>query len=200
MEPLLGGYLSIRVPPQIGEIFEQASIKRSPAEWALRWVWNHPEVTVVLSGMNQEDHIEENLRIAGEALPNSLTEAELEIIEQVKKTYKRLMKANCTGCRYCMPCPHGVEIPLCFQAYNNLALFGDKVGATIKYILRTGGTGQGDEAYASLCQECGECEEACPQNLPIRDLLKDVAREFEDSGFPTMVSIVRKFLTGKAAD
>jgi len=200
MEPLLGGYLSMRVPSEIAAIFEQAPIKRSPAEWALRWVWNHPEVTVVLSGMNREEHIEENLRIAGEALPNSLTGAELEIIDQVKRTYKRLMKANCTGCRYCMPCPNGVEIPLCFEAYNNLGLFGDKIGSRIKYILRTGGTAQGGAAYASLCQECGECEEACPQNLPIRELLKEVASEFEDSGFETMVSMVRKFLTGKAAD
>ena len=190
MEPLLGGSLSMRVPAEVKVLFEQAPIKRSPAEWALRWVWNHPEVTVVLSGMNREDHIEENLRIADEALPNSLTQTDLEMIERVKETYQRLIKAACTGCRYCMPCPNGVEIPFCFEAYNNLSMFGDKIGCQIKYILRTGG------AYASLCQECGECEEACPQHLPIRDLLKDVAREFEDSRFKPMLSIVKKMLAG----
>lgn len=198
MEPLLGGNLSMRVPSEVKAIFEQASIKRSPAEWALRWVWNHPEVTVVLSGMNREEDIEENLRIADEAIPNSLTKVELEIIDHVKKIYRKLMKAACTGCRYCMPCPNGVEIPFCFETYNTFSMFGDKIGAQIKYILRTGGNSPEDAAYASLCQECGECEELCPQNLPIRELLKDVAREFEDSGFRPLLSIIRNFLAGNA--
>ena len=198
MEPLQGGYLSRRAPPAVNAIFEQAPIKRSPAEWALRWVWDHPEVTVVLSGMNREDHLEENLRLADQALPNSLTASELEIIEQVKKTYQRLMKVACTGCRYCLPCPQGVEIPFCFEAYNTLSLFGDKTGSLIKYILRTGGNNQESAAYASLCQECGECEPACPQHLPIPELLKDVAREFEGPNFKPMLSMIRKFLAGDA--
>jgi hypothetical protein len=190
MEPLLGGSLSMRVPAEVKVLFEQAPIKRSPAEWALRWVWDHPEVTVVLSGMNREDHIDENLRIADQALPNSLTPKELEIIEQAKEIYKRLIKVACTGCRYCMPCPHGVEIPFCFEAYNNLSMFGDKIGSQIKYLLRTNG------AYASLCQECSECEEICPQHLPISELLKDVAREFEDSRFKPLLAMMKKILAG----
>ena len=90
----------------------------SPAEWALRWVWNHPEVTVVLSGMNDERHIAENLKTCEDALPGSMTEAELATVEEVTETYRRLIKVPCTGCSYCMPCPAGVNIPVCFSLYN----------------------------------------------------------------------------------
>ena len=120
MEPLRGGNLTNPVPPAVKEIWDEAPTKRTAAEWALRWVWNHPEVTVVLSGMNEETHIEENLKVAGEAYPNSLTETELQLIKKVEQKYRELMKVGCTGCRYCMPCPSGVNIPLCFELYNNL--------------------------------------------------------------------------------
>jgi predicted aldo/keto reductase-like oxidoreductase len=103
----------------------------------LRWIWNHPEVTVVLSGMNEEIHIEENLRIAAEAYPNSLTEAELQLVKRVTSKYRELMKVGCTGCRYCMPCPAGVNIPLCFEEYNNLYLVDDPEGE--RFIMRYGG-------------------------------------------------------------
>ncbi len=86
-------------------------------------VWNHPEVTVVLSGMNEEAHIEENLRVAENRVAGSLTEADLAVLEQARQTYRRLMKVDCTGCRYCMPCPAGVNIPECFAFYNNTAFF-----------------------------------------------------------------------------
>jgi predicted aldo/keto reductase-like oxidoreductase len=107
MEPLRGGNLAGRIPPAVQAIWDEAEVKRSPAEWALRWLWNHLEVTVVLSGMNREDHIRENLRIADEGHPNSLSERELELVRRVAETYRGLMKAGCTGCRYCMPCPSG---------------------------------------------------------------------------------------------
>lgn len=194
MEPLRGGNLSRRVPEAVQEIFDRAPIKRTPAEWALRWVWNHPEVSVVLSGMNREAHIDENLRIADEALPNSLTAPELGIIDEVKKTYKRLMKAGCTSCRYCMPCPHGVDIPACFESYNSLSLFNDRAGSKVMYIARVGGLAPEEAAYASLCEECGECEEKCPQKLPIKDLLKDVASSFETRSFKPMLWTVRKMM------
>jgi len=194
MEPLRGGNLSRRVPPEVQAIFDEAQIKRSPAEWALRWVWNHPEVTVALSGMNREKHIEENLRIAGEALPNSLTQEELEVIKRVKKTYKRLMKAGCTSCRYCMPCPHGVDIPACFEVLNNLSMFNDRTGSRIMYIARVCGATPDGAAYASLCEECGECEEACPQKLPVRELLKEVTATFEDRWFKPTLWTVRKVM------
>jgi len=178
MEPLRGGNLAGKVPPSVQSIWDEAKVKRSPAEWSLRWIWNHPEVTVVLSGMNEEKHIEENIRIAGEAYPESLTEDEINLISRVERTYRDLMKAACTGCRYCMPCPSGVDIPTCFEAYNNLHLFGDSHAAKWLYLLRVGGV-FGKSSLASLCQHCGQCEELCPQGLPVQDLLSDVAREFE---------------------
>ena len=179
MEPLRGGNLAIRVPAEVQAIWNEANIKRTPAEWALRWVWNRPEVSVVLSGMNEEDHIEENLRIADEAYPGSLTEKELELVGRAAKTYRRLMKVGCTGCGYCLPCPEGVDIPACFEIYNNRHMFGDK-RADVAYMIRLSGV-SGQPSHASLCTECGTCEELCPQHLPIPELLKDVAEEFDSS-------------------
>jgi predicted aldo/keto reductase-like oxidoreductase len=196
MEPLRGGNLAGKVPPSVQSIWDEAKIKRSPAEWSLRWIWNHPEVTVVLSGMNEEKHIEENIRIAGEAYPESLTEDELKLISRVERTYRDLMKAACTGCRYCMPCPSGVDIPNCFEAYNNLHLFGDSHAAKWLYLLRVGGV-FGEPSLASLCQNCGQCEEACPQGLPIQDLLSDVAKEFEGRWLKPTTWIVKRVMAFK---
>ena len=99
MEPLRGGNLTRNVPPAVQEIWDEAPVKRTPAEWALRWIWNHPDVTVVLSGMNDESHIRENIRVAGEAYPHSLNEAELQLVQRVEKKYRELLKVGCTGCR-----------------------------------------------------------------------------------------------------
>ncbi|MCP4107594.1 MAG: aldo/keto reductase, partial [Desulfobacteraceae bacterium] len=121
MEPLRGGNLGIpEPPPPVVEIFKQAKQQRSPVEWALRWIWNHPEVTVVLSGMNEESHVEENLAIADQAYPDSLTKDELDIVDRVSRKYHEIMKVACTGCRYCVPCPSDVDIPGCFEIYNKL--------------------------------------------------------------------------------
>ena len=148
MEPLRGGNLTGRIPSLVQSIWNEGEVKRSPAEWALRWIWNHPEVTVVLSGMNNEDHIQENLRIADEAYPYSLSEKELGLVSRVAETYRGLMKAGCTGCRYCMPCPSGVDIPSCFELHNGAHIFGDKQVARIMYLLRLGG--MGDSGAPSL--------------------------------------------------
>jgi predicted aldo/keto reductase-like oxidoreductase len=162
----------------------------------MRWIWNHPEVTVVLSGMNEEKHIEENIRIAGEAYPESLTEDELKLISRVEQTYRELMKAGCTGCRYCMPCQSGVDIPTCFEAYNNLHLFGDTRAAKWFYLLRVGGV-VNEPSLASLCQNCGECEEVCPQGLPVQDLLSDVAKEFEGRWLKPTAWVVKRVMAFK---
>jgi predicted aldo/keto reductase-like oxidoreductase len=133
MEPLRGGKLTNPVPPEVQELWNQAETKRTPVEWAFRWVWNHPEVTVVLSGMNEETHVKENLKIANEAYPNSLTEAELQLISKVEQKYRKLMRTGCTGCRYCIPCPSGVDIPYCFEIYDNFHLSGNEKEAKLMY-------------------------------------------------------------------
>ncbi len=192
MEPLRGGNLGKKAPPQVQAVWDEADVKRTPAEWALRWIWNHPEVTVVLSGMNEETHIEENIRIAGEAFPDTLTGKELALVKQAEKTFRGLMKAGCTGCQYCMPCPSGVNIPACFELYNNFHVFGDKINARLWYLGRLYDMFRSAPSYASLCERCGTCEEACPQHLPIQDLLEDVANEFEDKQGAVLVWIAKK--------
>ncbi len=195
MEPLRGGNLTGRIPPAVQAIWDEADIKRSPAEWGFRWVWNHPEVNVVLSGMNDEGHIKENIKIAGEAHPNSLTEKELTLISRAAETYKNLMKAGCTGCRYCMPCPAGVDIPTCFELHNSAHIFGDKNVAQVMYLFRLGGLGgSGAPALASLCKDCGQCVEACPQNLPIPELLQDIVNDFEGRNSRFLIKGLQHFL------
>jgi len=180
MEPLRGGKLTNLVPPEVHEIWNEASVKRTPAEWALRWIWNHPEVTIVLSGMNEESHIEENLKIASEANPNSLTDTELNLVKRAEQKYRQLMKTACTGCRYCLPCPSGVDIPGCFEIYNNFYLSGNESEAKLMYAAKPGGIIRGDvPGYASQCIQCGQCVEKCPQHLDIPSLLEAVKEKFE---------------------
>lgn len=178
MEPLRGGNLAGRIPESVRKIWDSSPVKRSPAEWGLCWVWDHPEVTVVLSGMNDEAHIDENIRIAGEALPGSLTPDEWALIGRARDEYTRLMKVGCTGCGYCMPCPFGVDIPGVFASYNAHALFPHDPAGKFQYIGRHGGL-MGDKTAAGLCRQCGKCEKACPQHLPIPALMKEVSREME---------------------
>ncbi len=197
MEPLRGGNLGKKAPSQVQAIWDEADEKRTPAEWSLRWIWNHPEVSVVLSGMNEEDHIEENIRIASQALPQSLTDKEIDLVERAKNTFRKLMKADCTGCHYCMPCPSGVNIPSCFEAYNTMHVFGDKQSAHGLYLSRLYDMFSDEPSYASLCENCGACEEACPQQLPIQDLLSDVAKEFETKSAARMVWIAKRVFAVK---
>ncbi|MGB8220461.1 MAG: aldo/keto reductase [Methanoregula sp.] len=193
MEPLRGGNLTRTVPPAVQKIWDEAPTKRTAAEWALRWIWNHPEVTVVLSGMNDEAHIRENLAIAGNAHPDSLTEMELQLVKRVENTYRELMKVSCTGCRYCMPCPSGVNIPLCFEEYNNLYLADNPDGEKFMYAARLGGAvALGTPEFASLCIQCGECREKCPQHIDIPLVLEAVAKELEGPGFEERVAMARQ--------
>ena len=198
MEPLRGGNLTKTVPPAVREIWDEATVKRTPAEWALRWIWNHPEVTVVLSGMNDEANIRENLKVAGVAYPNSLTEAELQLVKRVESKYRELMKVGCTGCRYCMPCPSGVNIPLCFEEYNNLYLADDPNGEKFMYAARLGGAvALGDPEFASLCVQCRECVEKCPQHIDIPVVLESVVEELEGPGFEERVAIAKQMFKQK---
>jgi predicted aldo/keto reductase-like oxidoreductase len=192
MEPVRGGNLAGNVPEEIKKTWDESPVKRSPAEWALRWVWNHPEVTIVLSGMNDEAHIDENLQIAGEALPNSLSSSELAIISRVRDAYQRLMKINCTGCGYCMPCPAGVDIPGCFSLYNAHYLFAHDRSAKFHYFGRHGGL-LSNVSYAGLCRQCGKCAKSCPQHLPVPDRLREVSKEME-GGMKFIVPVLKSGL------
>jgi predicted aldo/keto reductase-like oxidoreductase len=196
MEPLRGGALARTSLPQIQAIWDEAATVRTPAEWALRWVWNLPEVTLALSGMNEEPHIEENLRVAEDALPGSLTEEEIAIVDRVSRTYRQSLKVGCTGCRYCMPCPSGVQIPTCFESYNDAFLGTKSMGTPrLRYIVAAGGlfTGTGP-GFASQCSACNKCLSACPQHLAIPTHLKDVARKFEGPGTPFLKFAIGGFL------
>jgi uncharacterized protein len=199
MEPLLGGNLANPVPSEVEKLWNEAATKRTPAEWAFRWVWNHPEVTVVLSGMNEESHIEENLKIADEAYPNSLTNNELELVNRVEQKYNQLMKIGCTGCQYCMPCPSGVDIPECFSIYNNLHMFGNADGARFTYAIRMSGVFTNTEpgGFASQCIECGQCTDICPQSLKIPDLLKAVVEELEGPDLEKRIAMAKQLFTKK---
>ncbi len=177
MEPFRGGNLTRNIPTEIDELWNTSKTKRTPPEWALRWVLNHPEVTCVISGMNEEEHIKENLRIADESYPNSLTTEELELIRKVRDKYRELMKTGCTGCHYCMPCPAGVDIPRCFELYDTANTFGNKRYGQLQYAI---GLGIINNGYASRCIKCRKCLEHCPQELPITDLLNDVSNDMEN--------------------
>lgn len=177
MEPLRGGNLSLKVPPAVRAIYDEAPVRRSAAAWALRWVWNHPGVTCVLSGMNEEAHIDENLSTAEEAHASSLTNEELSLMARVREVYQTMTLIDCTGCRYCMPCPAGVDIPMCFDIANVQHMFGG-FWSRFRYPLRLDGFTE-EPAFASLCEGCGKCMKKCPQGLPIPDLLREVARDFE---------------------
>ena len=191
MEPLRGGNISLPIaPPDVQAIWDSAEVKRSPVEWALRWVWNAPEVTVVLSGMNEEAHIEQNLAIAAEAAPNSLTEAELHLVERAAAKYGGLMGGGFMGCGYCVPCPAAVKIPFCFEKLNHLHLFKDEVKAKYQYAVLLSSLMGGETGYASQCVECGECLEKCPQHIDIPTALKQVVTELESDNMEEMAKMV----------
>ena len=190
MEPLRGGKLVNNLPQQVIKEFKSYDEKRTPAEWALRWIWNHPEVTVILSGMSDEEQIKENIRIASDAKANSLSLEELRVFDRVKAVMLEKTKIPCTACAYCMPCPAGVNIPGCFSAYNDKYLLGDK-RIRFKY-MQTLGMLSKQPAYASMCKDCGKCEHHCPQKIEIRKQLKTVKKEMEGVFFKPLVAVVRK--------
>ena len=193
MEPLRGGNLAKTPPPSVQEIWEKADEKRTPVAWSLGWIWNRPEVTVILSGMNNDDHINENLALADKAQPNSFTENERNLVREAAAEFRRVMKVGCTGCQYCMPCPHGVNIPSCFECYNSKHAFKDK-GAKMMYYFQNGGIVTDQSTLASKCEHCGECLEKCPQNLPIPDLLDDVKEDMEGFMMKPMIWLIKRVM------
>jgi predicted aldo/keto reductase-like oxidoreductase len=177
MEPLRGGMLTKDIP-SINEIWRKAPVRRSLSEWALRWVWNHPDVTVVLSGMSSFEQVLQNVDYANGGLPGSLSQEDLGLFREAETEYKKRIKVPCTGCRYCMPCPSNVSVPECFELYNQACMFNAPDVASFNYNIVLGGMLTGSPGFASQCKECGECEEKCPQGVPIRENLKKVAAYF----------------------
>jgi predicted aldo/keto reductase-like oxidoreductase len=197
MEPLRGGMLIDKMPPAAKKMIDgytdESGQKRSAAEWGLRWLWNHPEVIVALSGMNEDAHITENVRIAAKAEANHLTSADLAMIEEVKGVFERSLKVKCTGCAYCLPCPAGVNIPQCFAQYNSKAMFGG-VTPTFFYLMHTAGGKKEPPSRASLCKKCGLCEKKCPQCLPIMDSLDAVVKDMEKPLLKMLVGLVTRIM------
>ena len=199
MEPLRGGSLAANLPPDaariIGDHKDDSSRAHSPAYWALRWVWNHPEVALLLSGMNDIRQIEENLATARDALPDSLAQSELEMIGRVRDAFRRSNKIDCTGCAYCMPCPFGVNIPACFASWNEHAIFGG-VGKKFSYNFNLRATGDRPSGLASACRKCGACERKCPQQLSIVKSLEETAKTLEGPFLRAVIRVVGKFAKG----
>jgi predicted aldo/keto reductase-like oxidoreductase len=191
MEPLRGGMLAGKLPAEVRQIYAWAPVQRSAAAWGLRWVWNHPEVTVVLSGMNDEQHIAENIATCQTAFPGSMSEAELATIAEVAGAYRRLMKVGCTGCAYCMPCPSGVNIPQCFSLYNSYFTSGERMTTRGMYGGTLMGGISGTRSDASLCRDCGKCVKACPQKIAIPSELKKVNRTLGGLRTKLLMPIVR---------
>ena len=167
MEPIRGGALAKTPPPPVAKLFDRMPEKRSPAEWALQWVWHQPEVALALSGMSTMDHVKENLASADRSGVGVLSAAEMEIMGQVTTAYRELGPVPCTACRYCMPCPNNVNIPEIFGIYNDATMYQDVNRAKRLYQIRVA-----EEARADHCVACGDCLELCPQAIPIPDWME----------------------------
>jgi len=194
MEPLRGGLLADveKMAPKAAEVFKNADTVQTPAAWGLKWLFNQSEVSVVLSGVRNLEQLRENAAIAESSAPNALTMSELAVIEKAVEAIKSSNRVPCTGCGYCMPCPAGVNIPGCFEAYNSSYAFGRKK-AFNQYILNTGAVNS-KKGTASGCVGCGKCETHCPQSIAIRENLKAVGKRMEPLWFKAAMPIVRKFM------
>ncbi|MEN6369725.1 MAG: aldo/keto reductase [Thermotogota bacterium] len=181
MEPLRGGSLTRPAPREVATFWESASTKRSQADWALQWIWNDPDVSLLLSGMSAMSHVEENLRSAERSGVGSLHDEELRLVDRVRSAYVALAPIPCTNCRYCQPCPHGVAIPRVFSFYNNAMAYGDLARLSAQY---TNDEFMKPENRADHCVACGACESACPQEIGIIEWLKKAHAAMTSQGRP----------------
>ena len=188
MEPLRGGRLVNLLPEPARQLFHDAGC--SPAGTAFRWLWNQPEVTVVLSGMNSIKMIEENVACASDAAAGCFTEKEEKLISRVKEEISKKIKVGCTGCGYCMPCPHHVDIPGVFRCYNEI--YTDNPATARKEYLRCMAFRKQPHS-ASNCVECGKCERHCPQEIPIRQELKNATAELETPAYKLFCKLISLF-------
>ena len=190
MEPLRGGKLVNMLPKEAKELIAKSDTVNSPAELAFRWLWNQPQVTCVLSGMNSMEMLEENLRTADLAEVGSFTEQEFALVDQVKQEIKKKMKVGCTGCGYCMPCPQNVDIPMTFHSYN-MKYSESKKSGSWEYTQAT--AMRRVTSSASQCVGCGKCEKHCPQGIPIREKLKEAVKELETPKYKVLKWAVKTF-------
>ena len=172
MEPLRGGTLAAAQPEDVERIWARSASPLAPAAWALRWVWDHPEVVTALSGMGTAEQLEQNLVTAGAALAGGLDAEAKALVEEVRTIYASRVRVACTTCGYCAPCPSGVAIPEVFSSYNTGSMFGNWKSAAWQYDTFFAGQGHGGDR----CEECGACEPKCPQQIPIMDKLKEAHR------------------------
>jgi hypothetical protein len=181
MEPLRGGSLTRPAPREVAALWETASIQRSQADWALQWVWNDPDVSLVLSGMTAMSHVEENLASAERSGVGTLRDDELRLVDRVRDAYRALAPIPCTTCRYCLPCPQGVAIPRVFSFYNDAMAYGDLARLSAQY---ANDRFMKPESRADRCVACGACEAACPQDVEIIEWLKKAHATLMPEGRP----------------
>ncbi len=191
MEPLRGGKLVNRLPDEARRVFSEYKIENTPAGWAFKWLWNQPEVTVVLSGMNSDEMVKENIETAANTYVGELTENDQEMLSRVLAAINAGMKVGCTGCGYCMPCPKSVDIPGTFAAYNRRYSEG-KFWSLVDYFMCT--ALRKNSTAASNCINCGKCEKHCPQGIEIRKELKNAVKEFEGPIYKTAQKITKWFV------
>ncbi|MCL2655675.1 MAG: aldo/keto reductase [Coriobacteriia bacterium] len=193
MEPLLGGKLALSLPEAARALQAKVHPDWSPARWGFSWVWNQPEPTVVLSGMNAVEQLTDNLEAAAAAAPGMLGDTDEQTLDAVRKVFREAYKVPCTGCNYCMPCPHGVNIPGCFAGYNASYVNGLMEGFKTYYMSTTVDE-DGKRSSARACQSCGVCETKCPQHIAIPHELKQVRKRLEPFWARPVLSVVRKFM------
>ncbi|MDR1292903.1 MAG: aldo/keto reductase [Clostridiales Family XIII bacterium] len=193
MEPLLGGKLASGMPKKIANLLSEASPGVTPAALGLKWIWDQPEATVVLSGMNAPEQLADNLKTAETATVGALTAGELAAIEKAKVLFEESYKTPCTGCNYCMPCPHNVNIPGCFAAYNASYANGFVTGMQ-QYMTSTNVLHESGGLRSSNCVKCGVCEQKCPQHIKIPDELLKVKKRMEPFWFNPLVKIARSVM------
>jgi len=194
MEPLLGGKLATGLPSKAAKLFAETDSSVSAASWAFRWLWNQPEVTVVLSGMNSAEQLEDNLKTAETAKPGMIRETEATVYAPAVAAFREAYKIPCTGCNYCMPCPQGVNIPNCFAAYNTSYAIGYVSGLTL-YLTSTGVNHPEKNYSGSNCVKCGTCEEKCPQHIEIARSLETATKRMEPFWLKPILWIVSKVIS-----
>ena len=194
MEPLRGGKLVNLLPEEAKKLIKEDSSGYTAPELAFRWLWNQPEVTCVLSGMNSLEMVQENCRVASEMEAGTLSEESLALVQKIRDIFLAATKVGCTECRYCMPCPKNVNIPAIFRCYN--LMYSENKSSGRREYYQTVAL-NGDPSFASQCIQCGKCEQHCPQHIPIREKLKEADKALRPFPIGLGLNIARRFMLKK---